>query len=213
MVNKVMTAYIMNTLRILKAKNPGDTYYEEYIKHSSREGDNFYDQYHFAIDRVISEAPARILEVGVRTGLSICNMLSAYRDYTKIKEITLCDIWNDGWASPEIVKMNMRAMNFPELPVNFIVGDSAAVLPELAASGKLYDYILIDGDHSKEAAARDLRNAVPLCDRGGVIVFDDISPYGCNLWDVWENFAVSNAGYFEFGSNQHGKGTAWAIKK
>jgi hypothetical protein len=29
---KFLTAYILNNLRILKAKNPGDTYYDEYLK-------------------------------------------------------------------------------------------------------------------------------------------------------------------------------------
>jgi len=205
-----LTAYILNNLRILKGKNPGDNYYDEYLKHFERDGDDFYDQYHFAIQWVINNHPKKILEIGVRTGLSICNMLSAYTRYDEIEVIRLIDIWNDGYASPEIVKMNMRAMNFPDLPVDHIIGDSKMVVPGLEGQ---YDYILVDGDHSKEVAAKDLDNVVPLCASGGVIVFDDISKYGCDLLDVWEGFTKWHVGEFEFGTNMKGKGTAWGIKK
>ena len=34
---KILTAFILNNLRILKAKNPGDTYYDEYLKHTARD--------------------------------------------------------------------------------------------------------------------------------------------------------------------------------
>ena len=205
-----LTAHILNTLRILKGKNPGDNYYDEYLKHYAREGEDFFDQYHFAIDRVISHQPTRILEIGVRTGLSICNMLSAYTDYSNIEVIRLIDVWSDGYATPEIVKMNMKAMNFPDLPVDFIVGDSKLEVPKLEDK---YDYILVDGDHGKEAAAEDLINVVRLCDSGGVIVFDDISKYGCDLLDVWDDFKSAHYHLFDFDMNIKGKGTAWAIKR
>lgn len=205
----VFTHYILNTLRILKGKNPGDTYYDEYLKHYARDGEKFYDQYHFALERVFSHAPKNILEIGVRTGLSICNMLSGYSDYSQVERIVLVDVWNDGFASPEIVQMNLKAMNFPELPVKFIQGDSREVIPRMK---KKYDYILVDGDHSKEAALADLENVVPLVADNGVIVFDDISPYGCDLLDVWEKFKANHKDEFTFDEDMAGKGTAIAEK-
>ena len=211
-----LTAYIMNTLRILKGKNPGDNYYDEYLKHYAREGDKFYDQYHFAIQWVLNNHPKRILEIGVRTGLSICNMLSAYIDYSSIESIRLVDIWSDGYASPEIVKMNMRAMNFPKRVMDlteFIVGSSLEEIPKYDSAVNYYDYILVDGDHAKKAAAQDLKNVVRLCAPGGVIVFDDISEHGCNLLDVWEAFKTAHYHLFDFDMNLNGKGTAWAVKK
>lgn len=209
MMKHVLTAYVLNNLRILKAKNPGDNYYDEYLKHSERDGSDFYDQYHLAITRAIHCMPRRILEIGVRTGLCICNMLSAYRDVKQIERIVLCDIWDDGFASPEIVKMNLRALNIQVNP-EFIVGDSKIEIPKLEGE---FDYILVDGDHGKEAARKDLENVVRLCAKGGIIVFDDISPHGCNLLDVWEEFADDHEGEFAFDTDMKGKGTAWAEKQ
>lgn len=211
-LKSVLTAYILNNLRILKAKNPGDLYYEEYLKHTDREGPNFYDQYCFAVERVLSHKPRRILEIGVRTGLCICNMLSAYRDLSEIERIVLIDIWNDGFMSPELVKLNMRSLNVANVldRTEFIKDDSKVVVPGLVGS---FDYILVDGDHTKEVALIDLENCVPLCEPGGVIVFDDISPFGCSLLDVWEQFKELYKGQFDFFEDMAGKGTAWAVKK
>ena len=209
MLNRQLTAFVLNNLRILKAKNPGDTYYDEYLKHSDREGVDFYDQYHFGITRVVLTTPKRILEIGVRTGLSICNLLSAYRDINVVERIVLCDIWNDGFASPEIVKLYLRALNINVKP-EFIIGDSKIEIPKLTGE---FEYIIVDGDHDKTAALIDLENVVRLCAKGGVIVFDDISPYGCDLLDVWEKFKAAHKDEFVFGENMRGKGTAWAEKK
>jgi predicted O-methyltransferase YrrM len=209
MLNRQLTAQVLNNLRILKAKNPGDTYYEEYLKHSERDGVDFYDQYHFAIVRAVLHKPKRILEIGVRTGLSICNLLSAYRNPAEAERVVLCDVWNDGFASPEIVKMYLRALNINVNP-EFIVGDSKIEVPKIQGE---FDYILVDGDHGKEAARLDLENVVRLCAKGGVIVFDDISPFGCNLLDVWEAFKEAHKDEFIFDQNMKGKGTAWAEKK
>jgi len=211
MSNELLTAYILNNLRIMKAKNPGDTYYEEYLKHTEREGDKFFDQYCLAVGQVLYKQPKSILEIGVRTGTCISNMLSAYKDLSVIERVVLCDIWNDGFASPEIVKLNMRALNvFQDIigKVEFITGDSKIEIPKLTG---FFDYILVDGDHDKAAALVDLENVVRLCAPGGIIVFDDISPYGCALKDVWDKFKEGKSGY-TFGEDMAGKGTAWAIK-
>jgi SAM-dependent methyltransferase len=203
------TAHIFNVLRILKAKNPGDSYYDEYLKHYAREGNKFYDQYHVALERVIDYPPKRILEIGVRTGLSICNMLSAYINYKVIERVVLVDIWNDGFASPEIVKMNLRALNIPMDKIEFVKGDSKVEVPKL--EGK-FDFILVDGDHEKVAAREDLENVVRLCAQDGVIVFDDLSIYGCNLQDVWDNFTLAHIDEFVFDQDVNGKGVGWATK-
>ncbi len=219
----ILTRYVLNTLRILKAKNPGDTYYDEYLKHFAREGEEFYDQYHFAIERVMDFAPKRILEVGVRTGLSICNMLSAYTDYSGIEKVVLVDLWNDGFTSPSIVQMNLKAMGIPQDLFNKIelhTADSHEYLPKLidqsifvVSPATLFDYILVDGDHSKEGAAKDLEDAAQLIETGGVIVFDDITDRGCNLQDVWDDFKEINYKEFVFHEDYNGKGVGWAIKK
>ena len=209
-MNEVLNSYIFNNLRILKGKNPGDLYYEEYLKHYKREGDKFYDQYHFAVERAISHKPKRILEIGVRTGLCICNMLSAYIDHSAIERVVLIDVWSDGFTSPEIVKMYLKALNIPQDNIEFIKGDSKEEVPKLEGE---FDYILVDGDHTKEVARLDLENVVRLCAPGGVIVFDDITKYGCNLQDVWDSFKSDHANTFDFNENHNGKGVGYAVKR
>jgi len=206
----VTNAYIFNNLRILKGKNPGDCYYEEYLRHFEREREKFFDQYHFAVHYAINNAPKRILEIGTRTGLSICNLLSAYIDPKIAKRVVLIDVWNDGFASPGIVKMYFKALNLPLENVQFITGDSKVEVPKLKES---FDYILVDGDHNKDTAWIDLENVVPLIAKAGVIVFDDITDRGCNLQDVWDKFKDKYNGQFDFGENHDGKGVGWAIKK
>jgi len=207
----LITPYIFNILRTLKGVNPGDCYYEEYLKHYKREGKEFFDQYHLAVGRVVMVTPPkRILEIGVRTGISICNMLSAYVDYSVLERVVLIDLWNDGFVSPEIVKINLKHLNIPIDKIEFITGNSLDVVPELEDR---FDYILVDGDHTKQIARKDLENVVRLCAKDGVIVFDDLTPHGCNLQDVWDSFKKAYEHTFIFNEDHHGKGVGWAIKK
>lgn len=206
---KTLTQYIFNNLRILKGHNLGDTYYEEYLKHYTREGDEFFDHYHLAVQTVAEKKPLRILEIGVRTGICICNMLSAYLDAKEVQRVVLIDLWNDGFVTENIVKMNLKAMNLPMDKIHFIKGDSLVEVPKL---NEEFDWILVDGCHDKAIAALDLENVVRLCADGGVIVFDDISKYGCNLRDVWEEFMARHMSEFKFYDNYKGKGVGWAVK-
>src|SRR5210317_2196471 len=99
---------IFSVLRTLKQINPGDTYYENYLWHLKKNGNEFFDVYHFAWAWAIEHHPKRILEIGVRTGISICQLLSAYLDPSIIEKVVLCDLFNDGFISPSLVKVNLR---------------------------------------------------------------------------------------------------------
>jgi len=210
---KIPNEVIFNTLRILKKHNPGDLYYEAYLGHLAKRKDTFFDIYHFAWAWGITHKPKRILEIGVRTGLSICQLLSSYIDQTLIEKVVLCDIWADGYTSPEIVKMNLKALNIPLDAIEFIVGDSKEKIPELAKMGAKFDYILVDGDHSQEGAKIDLENVRTMINPGGVIVFDDIDPDGMSLAPVWHEFMNNHQQEFEWNEDYNGKGLGWAIKK
>lgn len=205
-----ITHYIFNNLRILKGFNPGDTYFEEYKKHLAREGDDFFDHYHLAVQEVVDSQPKRILEIGVRTGICICNMLSAYLDHSVIERVVLIDIWNDGFASENVVKFNLKKMNIPTDKIEFIKGDSLVEVPKLEGE---FDWILVDGCHDKPVAKIDLENCVRLCAKNGVIVFDDISIHGCDLKDVWEEFKNNHKEDFLFYEDYNGKGVGWGVKK
>ena len=155
--------------------------------------------------------PKRILEIGTRTGLSIAQLLSAFLDHSNIQEIILCDLFNDGLCTPNLVLNNLRYLNLPTDKISFITGDSLVEIPKLFGT-KMFDYILVDGGHDKENARQDLHNATQLIDRGGHIVFDDITPDGCNLQDVWDEFKNIHFHEFHYYENHDGKGIGVAVR-
>ena len=216
MPNVLMQAVIFNTLRILKRENPGDCYYENYLGHLQRNGENFYDQYMLAWEIGCTKHPARILEIGTRTGLSLCQLLSSFVDQSKIVKVVCIDPFADPYTSAELVKKNLRALNLPVEKVEFLVGYSQDFLPKMVYLDKdLFDYILVDGDHSKKAAREDLESVHNLVAPGGVIVFDDVSdaPGECALIDVWTQFKAEHETDYEWHLNMSGKGVAWLTKK
>lgn len=205
---------IFSVLRTLKHANPGDTYYENYMWHYNKRKETFFDIYHFSWSWAIQHHPKRILEIGTRTGISMCQLLSAYMDSTIIERIVSCDLFNDGFISPDLVRFNLRTLGIPETTINkieFKVGDSKSMIPSLGEAK--FDYILVDGDHSVEGARADLENVFPLIETGGVIVFDDITPDGMNLEPVWDTFIHSHPNDFDSSKDLNGKGIAWGIKK
>lgn len=209
-----LTPVILNTMRVLKRVNPGDTYLEAY-QDKYRRDPAFFDQYHLAWIVGTLRRPRRVLEIGTRTGLSLCQLLSSLVSHDGL-EVHSFDLFNDGFISPKLVELNLKVLNLPHQAVQYHVGDSAETVPEFLALHPHFqaDYALVDGDHSKAAARRDLELVAPIIAPGGVIVFDDIStaPGECALLDVWEAFKLAHEGAFIFGEDLTGKGTAWAIK-
>ena len=220
----MFTPVIFNTLRVLKRVNPGDTYLENYLDKYYRDPD-FFDQYHLAWVYGSLCKPTRILEIGTRTGLSLCQLLSSLISYEGV-EAHCFDLFNDGFVSPKLVELNLKALNIPTNLVTFHVGDSAQTVPQFLsaqASPPLFDWVLVDGSHDKTAARIDLENVAPAVAPGGLLVFDDIStaPGECALIDVWEQFKHDyscddtrpDGLRFVFGEDMSGKGTGWAIRQ
>lgn len=214
---KIPNETIFAILRILKKFNPGDTYYENYLWHLKKRGDKFFDIYHFAWSWVIEHHPANIFEIGTRTGLSLAQLLSAYLDYSCINKIVSCDLFNDSFISSNLVKMNLDYIGIPQDVINkitFLTGDSkqTVVAYKQEHPNEKFDYILVDGSHDKNDAAIDLENVFSLVNKGGVIVFDDITPDGMNLMNVWHDFQKKYQNEFEWNENHDGKGLGWGIK-
>lgn len=211
----VINAAVFNTLRILKAKNPGDTYLEAYQGHWSKQGPRFFDYYHLLWSIGAHWPMQRVMEIGCRTGISICQFLSAVPDPGSV-EVFLFDIFADGFTSPNLVKMNLRALNLPTDRIHFIVGDSCVEVPKFVDTerrGGSMDYILVDGNHERPAARQDLENVIPLLKEGGILLFDDIAPDGCALIDVWDAFKAAHAQEFYFAENMNGKGIGVGVKR
>lgn len=206
-----INAAIFNTLRILKGITPTDTYFEAYKGHYDKQKGDFMDTYHFMWYLGAVEKPKMILEIGTRTGISICQLLSAYIDHSIIEGIYLCDLFNDGLSTPELVLKSLKHLNIPTDKINFIVGNSLEEIPALKKDRDIsFDYILVDGGHDKDTARQDLNNVVDLINKGGYIVFDDLTPDGCSLQDVWDEFKDEHKANFVFAENHKGKGIGYA---
>ena len=214
---KIPNEIIFLVLKTLKVVNPGDLYYENYLGHLKKRGETFFDVYHLSWAWAIEHHPKTILEIGVRTGISICQLLSAYIDYSMIEKVVLCDLFNDGFISPGLVKLNLKTLGIWEHikdKVEFLIGDSKSKILEYKGNNDTkFDWILVDGSHDKKDAKQDLENVRTMVSQGGVIVFDDIGPDGMSLDDVWQTFKQTYKDEFEWNENYDGKGTAWCIKK
>jgi predicted O-methyltransferase YrrM len=207
---KIPNAVIFSVLRIIKQGNPGDTYYEAYKQHLEKRGDTFFDLYHFNWICGIERKPRHILEIGTRTGISICQLLSAYIDTSIIQRVVCCDVFNDGFISPELVKHNLKLCGIPKEvieKIEFKVGDSKQTVPQLEGT---FDYICVDGSHERSDARADLENASKRVAQGGVIVMDDLAPDGCSLIDVWDAFKEAHRDEYDWNQDLNGKGLGWA---
>lgn len=215
MLKKIQQAAIFNTLRILKRQNTGDCYYEAYLGHLQKSGPEFYDQYMLLWEIGVDMKPRRILEIGTRTGISLCQLMSAYIDPSIIEKVTCIDPFMDPYTSSALVRKNLNYLNLPVDKVEFLEGKSQDYLPKMIERAEKYDYILVDGDHEKTAARLDLEAAHNLIAPKGIIVFDDISdaPGECALIDVWNQFQGEHETEYDWHQNMIGKGTAWAIRK
>ena len=204
-------AAIFNTMRILKRVNPGDTYYENYLSMKAKYGNSFFDTYQFLWGIGVYLAPKRILEIGTRTGISLCQLLSAHSDVDSIKEIVCVDPF-DQWTSANLVRANLKYLNISVNPI--IIEMRSEDYFESIDQEPHFDFILVDGDHSKEVAGKDLDAAHIQLEKGGIIVFDDIStaPGECGLIDVWEAWKAKHEGEYVTTEVMEGKGVAIAIK-
>lgn len=215
--HKGVNAAVFSLMRILKKVNPGDTYYENYLGHYAKRKDSFVDVYHLMWLIGSCIPPTRIMEIGCRTGISLCQLISPMI-ICPAERIVLFDTFNDGFCSPELVKMNMRYLNIAETVISmltFLVGVSRETVPYFKGKHPAaeFDYILVDGGHEKETARMDLENIVDLLASPGIVLFDDITEDGCDLLDVWEDFKGTHASEFLFLENMSGKGVAVGVKK
>lgn len=213
---RLLTHMVLSVMRTLKRVNPADAYYEAYLGHAARQGDQFFDHYHLAWLWGMAKQPKEILEIGTRTGISLCQLMSAVSSPQDLNVVSF-DLFNDGYISPKLVEMNLKALNLPTDKIQFVKGDSAQTVPDYFKQnpGKTLSWSLIDGNHERVAARIDLENVAPHVSAGGILVFDDLStaPGECGLIDVWESFKSDHASEFEFGENINGKGVGWGIKK
>lgn len=124
----------------------------------------------------------RYLEVGCRRGHSLAAVALAAGD--RLERALAVDLWIENYGDetndgPDAVMANLAALDVDIWRVSLMTGDSHALLPRMRET---FNLILVDGDHTPEGAAADLRDCFRMLEPGGVLVFDDATP---ELLPVW----------------------------
>jgi len=214
-IKKILTGVIFHNLRILHGVTKRDTYILNYKNHWKKWGDEFFDLYHFAFWWGLKHHPKKIMEIGTRTGLSLCQLLSAYLDFDEMR-IVIFDRFDDGMTSPELVKKHLGHLAIPTDFIEFHIGDSAETVVEFKKTNKdKFSWVLVDGAHLEKFVTIDLENVVDLIDENGVIVVDDIASLpedNISVKPAWDKFKIKYAQQFTFHEDKAGKGTGWGIR-
>lgn len=116
----------------------------------------------------------RVVEIGFNAGFSTHAFLSAHPDVA----VTSFDLGEHGYGEQAKAQIDE---DFPGRHT-LILGDSLTTVPEYtdAHPGETFDLVFIDGGHTYEVAAADIRNMARLADGDTVLVIDDLLPH--KLW-------------------------------
>jgi predicted O-methyltransferase YrrM len=160
--------------------------------------------------------PRRYLEIGVRRGRSVCTVASRAPNCT----LVMFDLWVQDYAGmenpgPDLVRAELAKVGYGG-SATFIDGDSHKTLPQyFAANPEMsFDMITVDGDHSDEGAAQDLRDVLPHLAIGGAIVFDDIChPQHPGLGRVWKRLVVDDPRFSTWNYDEAGYGVGFGIRR
>lgn len=130
----------------------------------------------------------RYLEVGCRRGHSLAAVALAAGE--RLERALAVDLWIENYGDetndgPDAVMANLAALGVNTWRIGLTTGDSHELLPRMRQK---FNLILVDGDHTPEGAAADLRDCFRLLEPGGVLVFDDATP---ELLPVWREAVKS----------------------
>jgi len=160
--------------------------------------------------------PENYLEVGVRTGCSLVPLLHN----SDVKEVVALDMWKESYAGLSNTKEytveqinKYKAKTNKQAKIEFIKGDSHKKLKDLISSGRKFDLITADGDHSESGAWEDLQDATKLLADKGAIVFDDIiHPSHSYLRKLVDRFQQEHSEYTVFINSKQDNGCAIFLK-
>ena len=151
------------------------------------------------------------LEVGVRRGWT----LYAAAARSPKANIFGFDLWYKNYANsanpgPKFVLSEAKKIGATN-NINLIDGNSHKTLPKFFKSNKskLFDLILIDGDHSKQGAYKDVKDVINNIKKGGILILDDLNtlPHLNILWNELSK-EINNYKFFSFLDNAPGVGVA-----
>jgi predicted O-methyltransferase YrrM len=160
--------------------------------------------------------PQSYLEIGVRRGRSMTVVARRAPEASIIG----VDRWDEGYAGmdnpgPDLVRRELKRVGFRG-SVEFLSGDSHVMLPQLFAKRRDLDFdlVTVDGDHSPDGAAADLRDVIPRIRIGGVLVFDDVGhETHPELTGVWRRVVVDDPSFRTWMFDDIGYGVALAVRR
>lgn len=134
--------------------------------------------------------------------------------------IVACDLFIKNYGNmdnpgPDFVRSELARVGFAG-SVEFIVGDSAIVVPDYFGRnpGQYFDLITVDGDHSERGARMDLVNVISRLKVGGAVVFDDVSNHSHpELVGVWRDVVGCSPNFSSCCFTDVGFGVAFAVRK
>lgn len=133
--------------------------------------------------------PINILEIGFNAGHSACCFLNAF---PSSKMVTF-DICRHG---TEDTALKVLQSHFD---ITLVKGDSVQTIPEyLKENDTLFDFVFIDGWHSKDHPYLDIINTKDRINSGGIIVVDDMNVgtvancYARVDWSGFEEVELNN---------------------
>lgn len=144
-----------------------------------------------AISTSLTEREAAEL-ARLAAGRAVLEVGSAYGYSTIVMALTgatVTAVDPHAWLnSHDQMQANLGAYGVMEA-VTVLREGAETALPRLAAAGHRYGLIWIDGDHSPEAVARDVRLSLPLLAAGGVLACHDYGEDTCpgvaQALDAW----------------------------
>lgn len=132
-----------------------------------------------------------VMEIGTLFGLGAAVMYTFRGSRASGMNLTLIDPLEGDYeagatdpgtgieVSEAVVRKNLASLDVRATDFRIIKGLSTDPEAIEAASDRLYDLILVDGDHSTAGVKADFETYGPLVKPGGLIVFDD---YGSATW-------------------------------
>jgi len=217
----IINAVVLNMIRVLGKVHPTDGGHQAHRDASALYREDFFHLYHLLwhIGAVIN--PQNIMEIGCRTGTSICHLLSAMPDHEG-KHVVLFDAFidvlnvSDEELTPiteKMVKANIEYLNLPVDKVKFVVGLSAETVPNYREENPdiRFDYILVDAGHTYELAKIDMENSAEMLAPGGVLLMDDLVVP--SLHKLWNEFKAERRDEFLFAQNVVWHGLGVGVKK
>jgi predicted O-methyltransferase YrrM len=128
--------------------------------------------------------PISILEIGSHVGASTIHLAAAMPPKSRLTTVDIIDV-NDGadayWRGYGLQRSPRQMMKEldRDMEIDFVAADSITFLK---TTDQKFDFIFLDGDHSKNTVLREVPKALKVLKENGVIILHDYFPNNQPLW-------------------------------